>query len=118
MTSPATQTGDELARLLAVLASPQRLRILGALAGGRRHVSDLARDVGISRPLVHAHLARMAEVGLVTSHHELAEEGRAVRYVEAEPFRLVLTPELIAEAVRTLTVTDRRPRDTEEDGDA
>lgn len=98
--------GDELVRLMAALASPQRLRILAELAGGRRYVTELARQVGLSRPLVHAHLGKLTAAGLVTSHMELAEEGHAIRYVEATPFALVLTPETIAAAVRTLTIPD------------
>jgi len=95
-------TGDELVRVLAALASPQRLRILAALAGGRLYVSELARKVGLSRPLVHAHLGRLAAAGLVTSELELAEEGHAIRYVDASAFALLLTPESIAAAVATL----------------
>ncbi|BCB73987.1 winged helix-turn-helix domain-containing protein [Phytohabitans flavus] len=99
-------TGDELVRLLAALASPQRLRILAELAGGRRYVTELARKVGLSRPLVHAHLGKLSAAGLVTSQMELAEEGHAIRYVEATPFALLLTPDSIAAAVRTLTIPD------------
>lgn len=95
-------TGDELVRLLAALASPQRLRILAALAGGRRYVTELARQVGLSRPLVHAHLGKLAAAGLVTSHMELSEEGHAMRYIEVSPFALCLTPESIAAATQTL----------------
>ena len=94
--------GDELVRLLTALASPQRLRILAALVGGRRYVTELAKQVGLSRPLVHAHLAKLAAAGLVTSELELAEEGHGIRYVQVSPFVLHLTPELIAEAVATL----------------
>ena len=94
--------GDDLVRLLTALASPQRLRILAALVGGRRYVTELAKQVGLSRPLVHAHLAKLAAAGLVTSELELAEEGHGIRYVQVSPFVLHLTPELIAEAVATL----------------
>lgn len=92
-------SGDELVRALAALASPQRLRILAALAGGRLYVSELARTVGLSRPLVHAHLARLGAAGLVSSELELAAEGHAIRYVAATPFALHLTPETIAAAM-------------------
>lgn len=107
-------SGDELARLLAALASPQRLRILAVLANGRRYISDLAREVGLSRPLVHAHLGKLAAAGLVTSDLELSEDGHAIRYVQVKPFALTLTPAYIADAVRTLTKPDRRPAQKEE----
>ncbi|GAA1037866.1 winged helix-turn-helix domain-containing protein [Virgisporangium ochraceum] len=95
--------GDELVRLLTALASPQRLRILAALVEGRKYVTELARQVGLSRPLVHAHLTKLAAAGLVTSELELAEEGHGIRYVQVSPFALHLTPELIAEAVATMS---------------
>ena len=94
-------SGDELVRLLAALASPQRLRILAVLAGGRRYVTELAREVGLSRPLVHAHLSKLAAAGLVASQLELSEEGHAMRFIEVTPFALHLTPGSIATAMRT-----------------
>lgn len=63
---PERLTGDELVRLLAALSNPHRLRILAALHGGRVHVSQLARDVSLSRPLVHVHLQRLEAAGLVS----------------------------------------------------
>ena len=57
--------------MLAALANPHRLRIVAALtADGRNYVSQLAREVGISRPLLHLHLQKLEEAGLVTSKLE------------------------------------------------
>jgi DNA-binding transcriptional ArsR family regulator len=69
--------GNELVRFLSALSSPHRLRILAALAGGRTDVSQLAREVHLSRPLVHMHLQRLAAAGLVSGRLELSEEGKA-----------------------------------------
>jgi predicted transcriptional regulator len=96
-------TGDELLRMLEALASPHRLRILGALTGGRNYVSQLARDLGMSRPLLHLHLQRLDAAGLVSGTLELSEDGKAMKYYEVVPFALLLTPASIAEAVRTLS---------------
>jgi DNA-binding transcriptional ArsR family regulator len=57
---------------------------------------ELARDVGISRPLVHLHLARLESAGLVTGHHEVSEDGKAMRMVEVAEFTLTLDPTTIA----------------------
>jgi DNA-binding transcriptional ArsR family regulator len=89
--------------MLTALASPHRLRILAVLSGGRRYVSQLAREVRLSRPLVYMHLKRLHAAGLVSSHLELSEEGKAMRYFEVEPFVLRLTPGVVVEASRTLT---------------
>jgi DNA-binding transcriptional ArsR family regulator len=95
--------GDRLLAMLAALANPHRLRIVAALAtGGRNYVSQLARDIGLSRPLLHLHLQKLAEAGLVTSQMELSADGKALNYFEVADFALPLAPGLIAEAVKTL----------------
>jgi DNA-binding transcriptional ArsR family regulator len=98
-------TGDELLALLSALASAQRLRVLASLAGERRHVSELARQLKMSRPLLYLHLQRLESAGLLTSKLELSPDGRALKFFEVVPFAIQLTPELITEAVNTLTQT-------------
>ena len=102
-------SGDDLLRALAALASPQRLRVVAALAGERNYVSQLARDLGVSRTLLHLHLQRLEAAGLVVGHLELSEEGKAMKYFEVAPFVFHLTPARIAAAARTLS--DGQPRD-------
>lgn len=98
-----TTEGDRLLAMLAALASPHRLRVIAALAsGGRNYVSRLAREIGISRPLLHLHLQKLEEAGLVTSRLELSADGKALNYFEVAPFALELTPVAIAEAAKTL----------------
>lgn len=65
-------SGDHLVEMLAALASPLRLRIVATLAGGRDYVSHLAREIGISRPLLHMHLQRLEAAGLVVGTLELS----------------------------------------------
>jgi DNA-binding transcriptional ArsR family regulator len=97
--------GDQLLAMLAALANPQRLRILATLTlGGRDYVSRLAREIGMSRPLLHLHLQKLEEAGLVTSRLELSADGKALNYFEVEDFALDLTPAAIAEAAKSLTI--------------
>ena len=96
--------GDDLLAKLAALANPHRLRIIAALAqGGRNYVSQMAREIGISRPLLHLHLQKLEEAGLVSSQLELSRDGKALNYFEATDFALTLTPAAIAKAAATLT---------------
>jgi DNA-binding transcriptional ArsR family regulator len=96
--------GDELLATLAALSNPHRLRIIAALqAGGRNYVSQLAREIGISRPLLHLHLKKLEQAGLVSSQFELSQDGKALNFFEVNSFQLDLTPAAIAEAVKTLT---------------
>ena len=97
-------SGDALLGMLAALANPHRLRIVAALTlSGRNYVSRLAREIGISRPLMHLHLQKLEEAGLVTSQLELSQDGKALNYFEVTEFALHLTPAAIAEAAKTLT---------------
>jgi predicted transcriptional regulator len=103
-------TGDQLLSMLAALANPQRLRIIAALqSNGRNYVSQLAREIGISRPLLHLHLQRLEEAGLVTSQLELSQDGKALNYFEVAGFALQVTPASIAAGAKTLTVSVTKP---------
>ena len=96
--------GDRYLAILAALANPHRLRIMAALAAnGRNYVSQLAREVGISRPLLHLHLQKLEEAGLVASRLELSKDGKALNYFEVVDFNVPLTPATIVEAAGTLT---------------
>jgi len=100
----AVHGGDHLLAVLAALANPHRLRVIAALAeGGRNYVSQLARQIGISRPLLHLHLQKLEEAGLVSSRLELSADGKALNYYEVRNFAFHLTPSAIAEAAQTLT---------------
>jgi DNA-binding transcriptional ArsR family regulator len=97
-------SGDQLLAVLAALANPHRLRIVATLAsGGRNYVSQLAREIGISRPLLHLHLQKLEAAGLVTSQLELSDDGKALNYFDVTGFGLEITPATIAEAAQSLT---------------
>lgn len=99
-------TGDEMLRALTALAHPHRLRILAALVGHREYVSELARRLGIGRPLLHMHLQRLEAAGLVAGTLELSDDGKAMKYFQAVPFSFQLDPASIAAAVATLSDKD------------
>ncbi|HXS62562.1 MAG TPA: winged helix-turn-helix domain-containing protein [Streptosporangiaceae bacterium] len=86
--------------MLTATANPLRLRVVAELSDGPVHVSELARRLGISRPLLYMHLDRLEKAGLVAGHLELSEDGKAMKYFELVPFELYLTAERITEAVR------------------
>ena len=102
--APRPSAGDQLLAMLSALANPHRLRIIAALSSdGRNYVSQLAREIGISRPLLHLHLQKLEEAGLVTSRLELSSDGKALNYFEVSNFGFELTPAAIAEAANSLT---------------
>jgi len=101
-------SGDELLAALTALASPHRMRIVAELMRGRNYVSQLARVVGLSRPLLQMHLTKLEAAGLVSSRLELSDDGKAMKFYELEPFVLTLTPEAIAEAAATLKSSGKK----------
>ncbi|HEY2284475.1 MAG TPA: winged helix-turn-helix domain-containing protein [Streptosporangiaceae bacterium] len=102
-------TLSDKAGLLAVLtavANVQRMRVVAELAGGRVHVSELARRLGMSRPLLYMHLDRLEKAGLVTGQLELSEDGKAMKFYALAPFDIRITAETITEAVRAAAADD------------
>ena len=95
-------TEEQLVVSLAAIASHQRLGILAELAGGRLHVSELARRVGMSRALLYMHLTKLEEAGFVSGHLELGPDGKALKYFEVVKFRIVVDlPAVLAAVART-----------------
>jgi DNA-binding transcriptional ArsR family regulator len=81
------------------VANVQRMRVVAELSAGRVHVSELARRLGMSRPLLYMHLDRLEKAGLVTGQLELSEDGKAMKYYALAPFDIRVTAETITEAV-------------------
>jgi predicted transcriptional regulator len=89
-------SGPGLLEALSALANPHRLQIISALVNETNYVSQLAREIGISRPLLIMHLKKLEDAGLVRSRLELSGDGKAMRYYEVVAFDIRLTPELIS----------------------
>ena len=98
-----SMSGDDLVRVLSALGNAQRLRIMAALVPGRNYVSQLARDLKMSRPLLHLHLQRLEAAGLVTGTLELSPDGKAMKFYEVASFSVEITPASLAKASETLT---------------
>jgi DNA-binding transcriptional ArsR family regulator len=92
-------TADELLARLTAMANPHRLRIIAELRRGRVHVSELARRLEMSRPLLYMHLDKLEKAGFIVGQLELSEDGKAMKYYELAPFELRLTADEIAEAL-------------------
>lgn len=93
--TPTDRTGEH----------PLRLRVIAELARGRLHVSELARRLGVSRPLLYMHLDKLQKAGLVSGHLELSEDGKAMKYFELVPFELRVTAETV---IRALAADDNQ----------
>lgn len=90
---------EKLLLQIQALAHPARLWIVAYLADGRRaYVSQLAREAGISRPLMKMHLRKLEAARLVISAVDTADSGKAANFYEIAPFALSLDPKSIARA--------------------
>lgn len=70
---------EQIARNLRAMADPTRIQILSLIVeaeGGRRPVTELADELGLTQPTVSHHLRIMTDEGLL----ERAQEGRTVWY--------------------------------------
>ena len=104
-------TGDQMLLALQALSNPHRLRIVAALhAKGRNYVSRLAREAGLSRPLLHLHLQKLEDAGLVTSTLELSSDGKALNFYQLTDFDIRLTAATITTATASLSY-DKKSKD-------
>lgn len=96
--------GDELLLVLEALSNAYRLKIIGILSEERQYVSQLARELGISRPLLYLHLQKLEEANLVSSTMELSDSGKAMRFYILNSFQFELNEALIYQLAPTITM--------------
>jgi len=97
-------SGDELLLVLEALSNPQRLKIISVLSQRKQYVSQLARELGISRPLLYLHLQKLEEANLVSNDMEISESGKAMKYYMLNPFHFDISEQLIHELAPSLTI--------------
>jgi DNA-binding transcriptional ArsR family regulator len=68
----------------ALLAEPNRRRILDLLRGAERPVGELVKELAISQPAVSKHLRVLREAGLVEVR---ADAQRRLYRINSEPLR-------------------------------
>lgn len=90
----------KLAEILNALGNEHSLKIIGILADGERYVSELAKEVGISRPLLYLHLKKLENVGLVESEiRHFDEPPYTKKFYKAKDFELTLSLNRIREVI-------------------
>ncbi len=66
----------DLIEVFRELGDPTRLRVLASIAAGRKNVSAIVSELGLSQPQVSYHLRRLKDAGLAVEQRE----GRRVWY--------------------------------------
>ena len=95
---------EDYVNIFDALSHPVRIKIVGILAEGRQYLSELARLVNISRPLLYMHLKKLETARLVTSAMELSESGKAMKYYALEDFGLHVTKELLNHLSQSIVI--------------
>lgn len=93
-----TNIAERLAELLKVLANPIRLKILALCLSKERTSRELREELGISKPLLIAHLRKLVDSGLLEYRTELDEERMIVRkYYKTKSFEICVNSEILEE---------------------
>ncbi|MCL2285017.1 MAG: winged helix-turn-helix domain-containing protein [Firmicutes bacterium] len=95
---------EEYTKLFDALSHPMRIKIIGILTEGRRYVSELAKIVNMSRPLLYMHLKKLEDAALVTGSYEISDLGKSMKFYELKSFSIHLTPKLLAELSHTISL--------------
>ncbi len=90
-----------LAQILDALGNEHSLAIMAKLANGECYVSELAKAIGISRPLLYLHLKKLENAGLVESEiRHFEEPPYTKKFYKAKNFELILSLSRIKEIVQ------------------
>ena len=102
---------ENYTKVFDALSHPMRIKIAGVLASERKYVSELAKLMQISRPLLYMHLKKLEEASLVTSSYEISDSGKTMKYYELKSFFLQLTPDLLAELSPKIPIMTNNKKD-------
>src|SRR3972149_7016976 len=90
-----------LVEILDALGNEHSISIMAVLATGECYVSELAKLVGISRPLLYLHLKKLEKAGLVESEiRHFEEPPYTKKFYKAKNFELLLSLSKIREIVK------------------
>ena len=95
---------EDYTKLFDALSHPMRIKIVGILSEKRRYVSELAKLVNISRPLLYMHLKKLEDAAIVRGSYEISELGKSMKYYEIKSFSIHLTPELLTTLAQTIPI--------------
>jgi ArsR family transcriptional regulator len=91
-------------KLFDALSHPMRIKIVGTLLEKRRYVSELAKIMNMSRPLLYMHLKKLEEANIITGSYEISETGKSMKYFETKSFDIHLTPGTIISLSEAISV--------------
>jgi len=95
---------ESYTKLFDALSHPMRIKIIGILADERKYVSELAKELQMSRPLLYMHLKKLEDAALVTGSYEISDSGKTMRFFKLVAFDIHLSPELLKSLSQTIPI--------------
>ncbi len=93
---------QSLVQILDALGNEHSLKVMSILSSWECFVSELAKMVGISRPLLYLHLKKLENAGLVESEiRHFEEPPYTKKFYKAKNFELKLSLNSIKEIVKS-----------------
>ncbi len=90
-----------LSKILTALSHPTRLRILALCAVKERTAKELREELGISKPLLIAHLKQLINHGFLESRAEIDKHRYIVRkYYKTRKFKIEISDETLIDLIR------------------
>lgn len=87
-----------MAKLAQILSNPVRLRILGILSQGPKHIYAISKELGESYPLTYLYLSSLEKAGLIQATLVEGEQDERQRKVYTlRNFEFKVSPETIRE---------------------
>ncbi len=90
---------NRLAEVLKILANPTRLRILMLCAEKERSTRELREMLGISKPLLLAHLKKLKHHKLIEARVVVEGDRGIVKLYRTVNFRICISPEELMDYV-------------------
>jgi len=102
-------TAERLAELFKALSNPIRLKILALCYTRERTSRELREVLGISKPLLIAHLRKLMELGLIEYRVVFDEERVVAMKVYRTPrnLRLCIDGNLLSKIAKEIEESDR-----------
>ncbi len=95
-----SETAEELSKLLRVLANPVRLEIL-ALCLEERTLKELREKLGISKPLLIAHIKKLVNHGFLACKTEFCGR-KPVKYYKTRSFEVCCGVEMLKDILEEI----------------
>jgi len=99
---------EDYVKIFDALSHPMRIKIAGLISKDTMYVSELAKIMQISRPLLYMHLKKLEEAKLLDSYYEISSTGKTMKFYKLKKFSHTLTSELLFNLSHEIPVPEKK----------